>query len=128
MGLIPVAGNAADAANAVISTARGNYEDAVLDATSAIPVGGQVTGVANAGIKLERGVSGILAGIAGMRRVPKVVQTGGRTLQPGTVKILNEQNGVDFRPDQWPSHREIQAIPSCATRPSRQNFRQWRLR
>ncbi len=67
-----------------------------------------MTGVANAGIKLERGVSGILAGIAGMRRVPKVVQTGGLTLQPGTIRILNEQNGVDFRPDQW--HQAIEEL------------------
>ncbi len=63
VGLIPVAGNAADAANAVISTARGNYEDAVLDTASAIPGTGQVTGVASAGVKFERGVAAIVGAI-----------------------------------------------------------------
>ena len=101
-GLIPVWGNVADGVNASISTARGNYEDAVLDGASAIPIGGHATGVVSAGVKFERGASSILAVIAGsMRRVPTVVQTGGRTIQPRTRRIVNEQNGVNFSDAQW---------------------------
>ena len=68
VGLIPVFGNAADVVNAVISGARGNYEDAVLDGASAIPGTGQVTGAASAGIKFERGVSAILAGVGSIKK------------------------------------------------------------
>ena len=60
----------ADLANAGISLARRNYADAVLDASSAIPVAGQGTGVLSAGIKLERGASAIAA-VLGVRRAAK---------------------------------------------------------
>ncbi len=69
-GLIPIVGNAADVLNAGISTARGNYGEAILDGASAVPGAGHVSGAVMAGVRGKRAVSGIWDAISGTRRGP----------------------------------------------------------
>ena len=65
VGLIPGAGNVADGINAGISTARGNYGEAILDGASAVPATGQVTGAVMVGVRGRRAISGIWDALAG---------------------------------------------------------------
>jgi hypothetical protein len=49
VGLVPVLGEVADGANALIYLAEGNYVDAALSAAAMIPIGGQAATVAKFG-------------------------------------------------------------------------------
>ncbi|MYF71276.1 MAG: hypothetical protein F4181_15555, partial [Proteobacteria bacterium] len=60
VGLIPGFGEPADAINAGISVARGNYQEAILDGASAVPATGHATGAVMVGVRVDRAVSGVL--------------------------------------------------------------------
>ena len=74
VGLIPGFGEPADAINAGISVARGNYQEAILDGASAVPVTGHATGAVMAGIRGERAISTIwkiVSRVFSRNRVPE---------------------------------------------------------
>ena len=54
MGMIPVVGSVADGTNAVISLARGKYEEAALSTLAMIPIVGDAAGAAKIGKNLSK--------------------------------------------------------------------------
>ena len=73
VGLVPAFGNAADLINVGISAARGNYVDAAIDGTSAIPGAGQVAGFGAIVNRGGRGIGKIVDGVMSLFRKSDVV-------------------------------------------------------
>ncbi len=87
VGLVPVVGEIADGANAIIYAAKGDYANAALSAAAMIPIGGQAATAAKLGIKAGNALVG--AASTGGRMAGSAM----RALPRGGVKLT--QGGLE---------------------------------
>ena len=102
-GLIPVLGNVADGINAGISVGRGNYQEAILDGASAVPVTGQATGAVMAGIRGKRAIS-VIWGLA-----TRTDLGSGRLVIGRTKDLKNLESGEYTLLERLPDHGSAKA-------------------
>ena len=88
IGLVPVIGEIADGANAIIYAAKGDYANAALSAAAMLPVGGQAATGAKLGI---RGVNAAIdAGRTASRGADDVIRMRHYTSESSAASILSQ--------------------------------------
>ena len=119
-GLAPVVGILADLTNAGISTARGNYADAALSMSAAVPLAGTVAGlakIAKSAKKIVRKAVHKIRPPKGVRKLP--FEDAGRLTEINKTLDRIDKNGL------FPYARDNSVFRNAQGRLPRGNYREY---